>query len=91
VPVKLLGSNTIAVDLSAVNVSTGAISAIKFGWGWSHMDCCTSPEVQAGLAPCIPGSCGIMSAASLLPINPFFATLTAAGSCRCPAPQVCDE
>ena len=81
VPVRVTGSNTVTVDLSSVNASTGAVSAIKFGWGWSNMDCCTSPETAAGLAPCIPGSCGIMSAKSLLPVNPFFATLSAAGKC----------
>ena len=91
VPIQLAGDNGISVDLSLVNTSGGGVSAIKFGWGWNSMDCCTSPQTAAGYAPCIPGSCGIMSAKSLLPINPFFATLTVAGKCRCPAPQVCDE
>ena len=42
------------------------------------------------VAPCVPGSCPLLSAKSQLPANPFFARLTGAGKCECAEPQVCD-
>ena len=91
VPVSVVGDHSVSVDLSAVNTTAGPVLAVKFGWGFDNMNCCTDPDVAAGLAPCIPGSCGIVTEKSLLPANPFFAVLTLKGKCKCPLPQICDE
>ena len=91
VPVSVVSDRSVSVDLSAVNTTAGPVVAVKFGWGFNNMDCCTNPDVAAGLAPCIPGSCGIVTRKSLLPANPFFAVLTPQGKCKCPLPQICDE
>jgi len=70
-------------------VSSG-IHAIKFGWSFKAGTCCIDLLANTGLAPCIPGSCGVFTRDSLLPLNPFFATVEG-GKCRCPLPQTCDE
>ena len=81
---------SVAVDTSGLNVSTGGIHAIKFGWSENAGTCCIDLLENTGLAPCIPGSCGLMTSDSLLPANPFFAVITADGKCKCPEPQTCD-
>ena len=91
-PIKLLPDGaSISVDTSGLNMTAGGVHAIKFGWSFSAGSCCVDlASQQSGL--CIPGSCGVMTKGSLLPLNPFFATIDAAtGKCRCPAPQQCDE
>jgi hypothetical protein len=59
---------------------------VKFGWSSRAETCCIDILANTGLAPCIPGSCGVMTRDSLLPLNPFFATVVG-GKCRCPLPQ----
>ena len=88
---SVVDNRSVIVDISDVNITAGPVLAVKFGWGFNNMDCCTNPDVASGLAPCIPGSCGIVTKNSLLPANPFFAVLTRGGKCRCPVPQKCDE
>lgn len=90
-PIKLQSGESIVVDTSHLNTSTGGIQAVKFGWSFSAGSCCIDlASQQSGL--CIPGSCGVMTKQSLLPLNPFFATIDPAkGKCKCPVPQVCDE
>lgn len=91
VAIKLLPDQTsVAVDTSGLNVSTGGVRAIKFGWSESDGTCCIDLLENTGLAPCIPGSCGLMTSESLLPANPFFAVIGADGRCTCPEPQMCD-
>lgn len=91
-PIKLLPSETsISVDTSHLNVTMGDVQAVKFGWSFVAGTCCIDLPTHEGLAPCIPGSCGIMTRESLLPLNPFFATVEASGKCKCPLPQTCDE
>ena len=89
-PVRVLDGAQLSVDTTGLNVSTGGISAIKFGWSFNAGTCCIDlASQQTGL--CIPGSCGVMTSESLLPLNPFFATIAPTGKCVCPAPQRCDE
>ena len=91
IPIKLLPDQaSIAVDTSGLNVSTGGVHAVKFGWSFSDGTCCVGLLENTGLAPCIPGSCGLMTRDSLLPANPFFATIDDDGKCKCPVPQSCD-
>lgn len=92
VAIKLLSDETsIAVDTQGLNISTGGVHAIKFGWSENDGTCCIDLLENTRLAPCIPGSCGLMTRNSLLPANPFFAAIEADGRCKCPAPQQCDE
>lgn len=90
VPIKLVDEATISIDTSTLNVTSGGVQAVKFGWSFGAGTCCVDLASNTGLAPCIPGSCGVMTRDSLLPLNPFFA-IVANGQCRCPAPQICDE
>ena len=90
VPVMLSGSSIVA-DLSKLPTSAGAVHAVKFGWAIGHGTCCVDQSWMKGLAPCVPGSCGIMTAQSLLPLNPFFALVNSGGKCSCPPPQICAE
>jgi len=91
VAIRLLPDKaSVAVDTSGLNVSTGGVHAIKFGWSENDGTCCIDLLENTGLAPCIPGSCGLMTSDSLLPANPFFAVITADGKCKCPEPQTCD-
>ena len=90
VPITLVDGATIGIDTISLNVSTGGVHAVKFGWSFSAGTCCIDLASNTGLAPCIPGSCGVMTRDSLLPVNPFFASVVN-GKCKCPAPQVCDE
>lgn len=86
---------SIAVDTQGLNISTGGVHAIKFGWSESDGTCCIDLltntvrfingvaavflympdnmpwQIMQGLAPCIPGSCGLMTSDSLLPANPY--------------------
>ena len=79
------------VDTSALNMTGGGVRAVKFGWSFSAGTCCIDLLTLEGLSPCIPGSCGVMTRDSLLPLNPFFAVVQASGKCKCPPPQTCDE
>lgn len=86
------GSTVTAVPTPTVS-KMGAILAVKYGWpiGKEGGDsCCPQKTVTEGHQPCIPGSCPILTKASSLPANPFFALVTA-GKCRCMSPQVCDQ
>jgi hypothetical protein len=92
VPIRLLADQaSIAVDTSGLNVSTGGVHAVKFGWSFSDGTCCVDLLANTDLAPCIPGSCGVMTRDSLMPLNPFFATIAEDGKCKCPNPQTCDD
>jgi hypothetical protein len=91
VDIKVLPDGaSIAVDTSGINVTTGGVHAIKFGWSESDGTCCIGLSANTYLSPCIPGSCGLMTAGSLLPANPYFATIGTDGKCKCPEPQTCD-
>ena len=86
----LPGGQAIMVSTDNLNISSGGIHAVKFGWSATQGTCCVDlASVTTGL--CIPGSCGVMTRDSLLPLNPFFAVIDeTSGKCECPAPQVCD-
>jgi hypothetical protein len=88
-PLSILSISSIAVDTSALNI-TGGIHAVRFGWAYGNDHCCVDADVKSGKEPCIPGACGVMTSASLLPLNPFFASINH-GKCQCPAPQECNE
>ena len=85
---------SIAADLTQLN---GTVHAVRLAWVLFDAPyqvgdtCCPSSAVQSGRGACIPGSCPLYTAESELPANPFFATITPAGKCACPAPQTCDE
>ena len=91
-----VGSGSHAADSLLVDVSHlpsgSTILAIRYGWPLSRGadTCCPSKSVLAGLEPCVPASCPILTATSALPANPFYATLEG-GKCRCLAPQVCSQ
>ena len=92
VSIALLPDKTsISIDTRNLNQTTGGVHAIKFGWSEMGGSCCIDLLENTGLAPCIPGSCGLMTSDSLMPANPFFATIGTTGKCKCPEPQVCDE
>ena len=76
------------LDLSVLNASAGAIYAVRFGWAFGGGECCASDSLRQGIVPCIPGKCGIFSAKSFLPANPFFAIIDN-GHCVCTPPQRC--
>ena len=91
VAIKVLPDGaSIAVDTRGLNVTTGGVHAIKFGWSESDGTCCIDLLENTHLSPCIPGSCGLFTGGSLLPANPYFATIGADGKCKCPEPQTCD-
>jgi hypothetical protein len=74
-----------------LNVSTGGVHAIKFGWHENDGTCCIDLLANTELVPCIPGSCGLLTSGSLLPLqNPFFAIIEKDGNCKCPEPQKCN-
>eukprot|EP01043_Picozoa_sp_COSAG02_P038506 COSAG02_NODE_2976_length_7633_cov_2.195248_4_plen_184_part_00 len=82
---------TVAVDLSKLNGSTPV--AIRYAWSNNQPTCCV-PSKDGGLFrdyPCLGGSCPLKTVNSGLPANPFMAKLTEGGSCKCIAPQQCDE
>ena len=85
------GGTAIVVNTSGLNMTAGGVHAVKFGWAFQGGTCCVDlTSEMTGL--CIPGSCGVMTKESLLPLNPFFATIDgSSGKCKCPAPQQCDE
>eukprot|EP00040_Diaphanoeca_grandis_P030747 m.182539 g.182539 ORF g.182539 m.182539 type:complete len:226 (-) comp32119_c11_seq1:254-931(-) len=91
-PISLLGDGaSVVVDASNLNMTMGGVHAVKFGWSFMSGACCVDQLTLDGLSPCIPGSCGLMTRDSLLPVNPFFATVTPTNKCKCPLPQTCDE
>lgn len=90
VPVSVGKDNTLAVNLAGFNLTNNDVHAIKFGWNYKHGHCCESLDAKHKNEPCIPGSCGIMTKKSLLPVNPFFAQISD-GKCSCTPPQTCDE
>lgn len=47
---------SIIVETQGLNVSTGDVHAIKFGWSESDGTCCIDLPSNTGLAPCIPGA-----------------------------------
>ena len=54
---------------------------MKFGWSIAQGTRCVDlASVVTG--PCIPGSCGVMTKDSLLPLNPFFAVISDASGKR---------
>ena len=74
-PIRLLPTGqAIAVNTSHLNISTGGIRAVKFGWSTAQGTRCVDlASVVTGL--CIPGSCGVMTKDSPPPLNPFFAVI----------------
>jgi hypothetical protein len=92
-------ASTLDVDLSGLNHTAGngnghsdvRVHAVKFGWDLKGHPCCESLDIKNKLAPCIPGSCGIMTKNTHLPMNPFFAQISEEGKCSCTPPQTCDE
>jgi hypothetical protein len=91
VPIRVLPDMvSIVVDTTRLNISTGGVHAVRFGWSFADGTCCIDLAANTGLAPCIPGSCGLMTRDSLLPANPFFATIDEEGKCECPRPQACN-
>jgi hypothetical protein len=86
-PILLLGLDDDSSRPSRAHTSgLEGVHAVKFGWSSRAGTCCIDILANTGLAPCIPGSCGVMTRDSLLPLNPFFATVVG-GKCRCPLPQ----
>jgi len=72
--------------------SGGTLSAVRYGWTLSNEGdtCCPRLNVTRGYEVCIPGNCPIKTAKTFLPGNPFYANITAAGTCACLYPQSCD-
>lgn len=55
-PITLLDDGaSIAVDTARLNVTTGGVQAVSFGWSFDAGSCCIDLPSQTGLAPCIPG------------------------------------
>ena len=88
-------NTTLLVDLSKLglgSVASPSPLAVRYGWPLSKGGdtCCPFAEVKNGTAPCVPGSCPIITAQDSLPANPWYATLSSGGKCSCQAPQKCD-
>ena len=64
--------------------------AVRYGWPISQGadTCCPYRSVTSGREPCVPASCPILDADTMLPASPFYAVVDG-GRCRCTAPQVC--
>ena len=84
---------TLTVDLAAASAKgSGAPPiAVRYGWPLSKGGdtCCPFAAVKGGTAPCVPGSCPIITREDSLPANPFYAAIGDDGECVCAAPQVC--
>ena len=84
---------SVSVDLSGLAVASGeTVLAVRYGWALNKNNgdtCCPQRAPMEGLSVCVPGSCPIVSSRSLLPANPFYATVEA-GKCKCMAPQTRD-
>jgi sialate O-acetylesterase len=84
---------TLTVDLAAASTkgSGSPPIAVRYGWPLSKGGdtCCPFVAVKGGTAPCIPGSCPIITKEDSLPANPFYAAIGDDGECVCAAPQVC--
>jgi len=85
-------TSTITVDLSSLppdQLSRG-VTGVRYA-RWTRVGeplCCGTQSFT--YTPCPPNSCPISASVSDLPAMPFEAELTAAGKCKCLAPQVCD-
>eukprot|EP00662_Eupelagonemidae_sp_cell21_P056812 gene56812-biopygen53292 len=84
---------SLLADLSTLNGRKPL--AVRLAWplfdqsvGSADDSCCTSEDVESGLAPCVPGNCPLYTSASELPANPFFAVIKG-DKCTCAAPQDC--
>eukprot|EP00620_Florenciella_sp_RCC1587_P012536 CAMPEP_0182557330 /NCGR_PEP_ID=MMETSP1324-20130603/1268_1 /TAXON_ID=236786 /ORGANISM="Florenciella sp., Strain RCC1587" /LENGTH=813 /DNA_ID=CAMNT_0024769361 /DNA_START=135 /DNA_END=2573 /DNA_ORIENTATION=- len=96
----------VSVDLSGISYENDSddavldtVVALRYGWPMSDSGdgygCCPFEANTNGLAACIPGSCPLMAAGSLVPANPWYAHLVTDSKrgglkCECKAPQVCD-
>ena len=88
-PLRLTGTNTVEIDLKAVN-TTGGVFAVKYAWMDTLDFCCADARFQEGYLACTPGACPIMTDKTNLPGNQFFATLEN-NKCKCLAPATCDN
>jgi len=73
--------------------STGStLSAVRYGWTLSNQGdtCCPQLNATLGYEVRIPANCPIKSSRTFLPGNPFYANITALGTCACLFPQVCN-
>ena len=88
-------ASDVVLDLSAPRFAKRVVLAVRYAWALADGTdtCCPESSVSPlGLAPCVPASCPLLTAASQLPANPFFATVSASsGKCACPHPQLCDK
>ena len=77
---------------SAPPAAGGVLSALRYAWPlFDDGDtCCPDLASTRGHAACIPANCPVKLSDSLLPGNPFYASITPSGKCACLAPQSCD-
>jgi len=85
---EALGPSTVLVTLQPPFQALPV--ALRYGWPLQDLDCCPQEIYANGSAECPAAACPIKGAKSLLPGNPFFANISATGSCVCTPPQVCD-
>merc|ERR1711871_8197 len=78
------------VDLSVLSPGQ-PVYAIRYGWPLDPAgdSCCPTVAVKQGNAPCVPGSCPLLTATHALPPNPFLAFVSKDGQCKCMPPQDC--
>ena len=83
---------SVVLQLTAAQRAGGTPAAVRYAWplGDDGSGCCPSVNVTKGLQACTPAGCPLKSSDSLLPGNPVYAEITAAGKCQCTPPQVCD-
>ena len=80
-------ANNLAIEVDLTPLNGAPPTSVRYAWGM--VDCCdhTDPNLYV-TSGCI-AQCPIMSSSGL-PGNPFAAKVTAAGTCECVAPQVCN-
>ena len=79
-----------AVTATFVPPFVARLTALRYGWPLQDLDCCPQQAYANGFEECPAAACPVKLAGGLLPANPFFANITAAGTCACQLPQVCD-
>ena len=83
---------TVLLTVPAPPAAGGVLSALRYAWPlFDDGDtCCPDLASTRGHAACIPANCPVKLSDSLLPGNPFYASITPSGKCACLAPQSCD-
>ena len=76
--------SSVTVDLTELN----GTAPVAVRYSWDTLDCCNRGDEKKFISEPCDDACPITTA-TLLPANPFIATLDSNGKCACVPPQVC--